>query len=299
MAFYRNQEVQITGKFVGIADDGKVQVKLKGLDHVQFEVDPKYVNAAGAASAVPQTIKEEPRERKKHKRKSKKLKSKPEPETKEEPDPWGDSDDNEEDDKEPEPKPEPEPEKEEEPEPKADASAGGILDASELSLGEERFHKKHKFKTISLENGNSIIRTTEDKMVMCAFGSVECGEAGKIYHWKIQILEGKDVNVGVIFSDQCKKNRKDMWWITEEGYSYWGDDGQIYHSDKYKKYGDTYAAGDTIDCWLNLKKYHISFAKNDNKYGKAFKVNKEKSYRFGVGLSGHPHTSQLLQFDIQ
>ena len=171
-----------------------------------------------------------------------------------------------------------------------------IYDASELSLGDEKFHPKHKYKTIEVDQGGSLIRTTEDKSVMCAFGSIECSEEGKIYQWKVQIIEGNDVNLGVIFSETCKKNKKQMWWLADEGYSYWGDDGQIYHSDKYKKYGAKYGAGDVIDVILNLKKYNVSFAKNGEKYGKAFKVNKEKGYRLGVGVSGGGHVLQLISF---
>ena len=83
-----------------------------------------------------------------------------------------------------------------------------IYDASELSLGDEKFHPKHKYKTIEVDQGGSLIRTTEDKSVMCAFGSIECSEEGKIYQWKVQIIEGNDVNLGVIFSETCKKNKK-------------------------------------------------------------------------------------------
>merc|ERR1712154_140969 len=149
-------------------------------------------------------------------------------------------------------------------------------------------------KTLVVENGGSVLRTTESKSVVCGFGSFECNEVGKVYHWKVQIVEGNDVNLGVILSDHCKKNKKQMWWLADEGWSYWGDDGQIYHSDKYKKYGDTYGEGDEIDIWLNLKKYNISWAKNGEKYGKGFKVNKKQSYRFGVGFSEHPHTVEML-----
>ena len=173
-----------------------------------------------------------------------------------------------------------------------------LLNAWEISIGDEKFHPKHKYKTLSIEEGGSVLKATENKAIMCGFGSIECSEKGKTYHWKIQILEGSDVNLGVIFSEMVKKNTKQMWWLSEEGYSYWSDDGQIYHSDKYKKYGDKYGKGDTIDVWLSLKKYYIAFAKNGEKYGKAFKVNREKGYRLGVGFSGAPHTVQLIKFDI-
>ena len=33
MSYYKNQELQITAKFVGVADDGKIQIKIKGIDN--------------------------------------------------------------------------------------------------------------------------------------------------------------------------------------------------------------------------------------------------------------------------
>ena len=45
MDFYKNQEILITGKFVGITDNGRIQVRIKGINNVQFDVDPKYVSA--------------------------------------------------------------------------------------------------------------------------------------------------------------------------------------------------------------------------------------------------------------
>eukprot|EP01084_Bolivina_argentea_P288927 496012_1 len=302
MSLYKNQEIQIAANFIGIADDGRVQVKIKGVDNVFFNVARKYVFtdseiAAKAkvktSSPIPikesETYEKEMTIEKKEKKKEKK-KKKTELD-KQADDAWGASDDDADDEQQQQ-----DDNKEED---NNNNIKVGLMSIENISIGDEKFHSKHKHKTIEVSVGGSVMSTTESKSVMAAFGSFECSEEGRIYHWKIQILEGNDVNLGVIFSDQCKKNRKQMWWLAEEGYSYWGQDGQIYHSDKYKKYGDTYGAGDIIDVWLNLKKYNISFAKNDEKYGKAFKVKKEQKYRFGVGLSGHPHKLQIIQFDIK
>ena len=307
MNFYKNQEIQVTAKFVGVADDGKIQVKIKGIDSVIFNVDEKYINAGGGSTGLSITSHSTKRSSTKSGKKEKK-KRKSEFEKAAEA-AWGESDEDVADDaKQPTINEEPveyngEEEEEEEEDGGVVGSGGsgaGIkeLDVSEISIGDEKFHPKHKFKTIEISKGGSLIRTTESKSVMCAFGSIECSEEGRIYQWKIQILEGNDVNLGVIFSDTCKKNKKQMWWLADEGYSYWGDDGQIYHSDKYKKYGEKYGAGDIIDVILNLKKYNVSFAKNGDKYGKAFKVNKEKGYRLGVGISGGGHVLQLIKFTI-
>lgn len=295
MSYYKNQELQITAKFVGVADDGKIQIKIKGIDNVVLNVDEKYVATGGGPSGTSSySSHSKKRSSIKIDKKDKKKKKKTELD-KAADEAWGSDDDGDEDIKQETIKEEVE---EEETNEENDIGGGEvrIYDASELSLGDEKFHPKHKYKTIEIGQGGSLIRTTEDKSVMCAFGSIECSEEGKTYQWKIQIIEGNDVNLGVIFSETCKKNKKQMWWLADEGYSYWGDDGQIYHSDKYKKYGAKYGAGDVIDVILNLKKYNVSFAKNGEKYGKAFKVNKEKGYRLGVGVSGGGHVLQLISF---
>lgn len=284
---------------MGVADDGKIQIKIKGIDNVTLNVDEKYVNTGGGGgSSVASSKSSHSKKRSSIKidKKEKKKKKKTELD-KAADEAWGDSD-GDEDAKEPTIKEEVggQQEEEEQEDNIGDTTEVRVYDASELSLGDEKFHPKHKYKTIEIGQGGSLIRTTEDKSVMCAFGSIECSEEGKTYQWKIQIIEGNDVNLGVIFSETCKKNKKQMWWLADEGYSYWGDDGQIYHSDKYKKYGAKYGAGDVIDVILNLKKYNVSFAKNGEKYGKAFKVNKEKGYRLGVGVSGGGHVLQLISF---
>eukprot|EP00486_Rosalina_sp_Unknown_P002350 CAMPEP_0201576262 /NCGR_PEP_ID=MMETSP0190_2-20130828/21989_1 /ASSEMBLY_ACC=CAM_ASM_000263 /TAXON_ID=37353 /ORGANISM="Rosalina sp." /LENGTH=223 /DNA_ID=CAMNT_0048006949 /DNA_START=239 /DNA_END=907 /DNA_ORIENTATION=- len=220
--FYKNQELQITAKFVGVADDGKIQVKIKGIDNVILNIDEQYVNAGGGGGST--SYASTPSHSKKRSsvkvaKKEKKKKEKTEMDKAADA-AWGSSDDGaggiddatlpavvEE----------------------AAADDGGgvgggevrIYDASELSLGDEKFHPKHKYKTIEVDQGGSLIRTTENKSVMCAFGSIECAEEGKTYQWKVQIIEGNDVNLGVIFSDTCKKNKKQMWWLADEGYSYW------------------------------------------------------------------------------
>lgn len=305
--FYKNQEVYVTAKFLGVADDGKIQLKLRGIDSVMLEVDEQYVSASAGGSsngvAPRQSITETVESHKRKKRNSsikKKDKRKKSDMDLAADEAWGDSDgEAEEKQKSKAPKQativeaddEVDADIEEEPVPKKKKTAVA-------SSGEERFHAKQHFKSMVVEENGNVLRTTESKSVMCGFGTTECDQVVSTYHWKIEVVEGNDVNLGVIFNDACKKNKKEMWWLADEGYSYWGDDGQIYHSDKYKKYGEKYGAGDVIDIWLNLKKFNISFAKNDERYGKAFKVDKEQTYRLAVGVSGHPHTLKLIAFDV-
>eukprot|EP01084_Bolivina_argentea_P308125 532700_1 len=149
-----------------------------------------------------------------------------------------------------------------------------LLDIGAISIAPEKFDSKKTNETIEVSCGGSVLKTTEEgvgdydvPMDMGAFGSNVCKTKEQIYHWKVQIVEGNDIHLGVIFSNKCKKTSyKSDCWSTEEGYSYCSN-GKVYHSRKYKKYGKKYGAGDVIDVWLNLKKYNISFAKNDEKYG--------------------------------
>eukprot|EP01084_Bolivina_argentea_P308124 532696_1 len=149
-----------------------------------------------------------------------------------------------------------------------------VLKIGAISIAPERFNTKKKNKTIQIwcGGGKSVLETSvlfprDVVSDMGAFGNNVCKTKEQIYHWKVQIVEGNDIHLGVIFSNKCKqKSYESDWWSTEEGYSYCSN-GKVYHSRKYKKYGKKYGAGDVIDVWLNLKKYNISFAKNDEKYG--------------------------------
>merc|ERR1712129_663898 len=51
--FYKNQEIQITAKFIGVADDGKIQVKIKGIDDITLNIDRQYINASGSNKLSP------------------------------------------------------------------------------------------------------------------------------------------------------------------------------------------------------------------------------------------------------
>jgi len=299
MNFYKNQEILVTAKFVGIADDGKLQVKIRGIDNVTFDIDKQFVSLPGAS---PSTTTTEASPKKAHKSSKRKKKEAELDEAAAEA--WGADDedleaaaDADEDLKQPEQtQTEPEPTYDADADKSDDADAEDADDGDDSPLGAERFHAKHKFKTATVEENGAVLRASDTKSVMCGFGSVECGEEGRQYHWKVKVLEGSnDVNVGVIWSETAKKNKKQMWWLDEMGYAYWGDDGQVYHGAKYKEYGATYGEGDVIDVWLNLKKWNVAFAKNGEKYGKAFKVEKKKSYRLGVGFNG-PHAVRLLEF---
>ena len=51
-----------------------------------------------------------------------------------------------------------------------------------------------------------------------------------------------------------------------------------------KQYGDRYAAGDTIDVWLDLQKLELSFGRNGEDYGKAWDV-QETDYHLAISIN--------------
>ena len=46
-----------------------------------------------------------------------------------------------------------------------------------------------------VEQDGLVLRTTENKPVMCGFGTYECSDEGFIYHWKLKVLEGGTVQI--------------------------------------------------------------------------------------------------------
>ena len=138
MNFYKNQEILITGKFIGIADNGKIQVKIKGINDVQFDIDANYISAAGRSPRSPIES-------------NTKSITQPEP-VEAQPDP----------EPEYEVVPEPEPEPEAEPEPQDDFKVAADeqpqqmtndgMDDAVMAAPEnpnEKFHPKHKFKSMA------------------------------------------------------------------------------------------------------------------------------------------------------
>ena len=53
MNVHKNKEILITGRFIGVADNGKIQVKIKGINNVQFNIDANYISAAGKSPRSP------------------------------------------------------------------------------------------------------------------------------------------------------------------------------------------------------------------------------------------------------
>ena len=116
-----------------------------------------------------------------------------------------------------------------------------------------------------------------------AFGLLEA-IPGCIYHWQIKLLElsGQSVNIGIVEADKIQYQNAAYFWGYEYGYSYY-QDGQTWHNNKRKSYGDSFSKDDIIHIWLDLKdNYDLSFDKNGKKYGKAWDVNQDTTYKLAV-----------------
>ena len=129
-----------------------------------------------------------------------------------------------------------------------------------------------------------------------AFGLIEA-VPGCIYHWKIKLIEvgGHSVNIGIVEADKMETQDAAYFWGYEYGYSYYKD-GQTWHNNKGKYYGDPIGKDDIIHIWLDLKdKYDLSFDKNGKKYGKAWDVNHDTTYKLAVRVRG---SVQIFSFEI-
>ena len=71
------------------------------------------------------------------------------------------------------------------------------------------------------------------------------------------------------------------WWNQDHGYSYWSEDGSIFHNDEDRDYGEQLDQDDIVDIWLDLKdgKRELSYARNNQHFGKAFDVKEATEYK--------------------
>jgi Ran-binding protein 9/10 len=58
-------------------------------------------------------------------------------------------------------------------------------------------------------------------------------------------------------------------WLSTS-YGYHGDDGNIYHAGNGKSYGPTFATGDVIGCYINLREQLIFYTRNGQLLDVAF-----------------------------
>ena len=132
-----------------------------------------------------------------------------------------------------------------------------------------------------------------------AFGSI-IAKPGNKYHWKVHVVSGcSSINIGVIEADEAHKNVDKYWWNQGYGYSYFQVgllfNGYLDENDD-PSYGGYISDDDIIDVWLDLKDhYQLSFAKNDENYGKAFDMKQNMDYRFSVGFATNTIEMHLVQ----
>lgn len=166
-----------------------------------------------------------------------------------------------------------------------------------IEFGEafECFEKSLMSQNMNVNDDGTILTQTSSLFkykTVNAFG-VFTAVPGHRYHWKVQLIQveneqGKETrtNIGVIEADKYKENLDKLWCCRGNGYSYYSDDGDIYHEQYVgDKYGDKYSSGDIIDIRLDLKdNYSISWGKNGNDYGKGFNVMEEMEYKLAIGI---------------
>ena len=127
-----------------------------------------------------------------------------------------------------------------------------------------------------------------DIEVVSGFGKIDA-ISGHKYHWKLQLLEESKIKVGIVEADKLKQypgffNENHHWWLRSWGYAYYYK-SYILHDTMKKKYGEQLERGDVIEMWLDLEKnYDLSYVVNDTEYGKAFDVDKDKTYRLAIGF---------------
>ena len=129
-----------------------------------------------------------------------------------------------------------------------------------------------------------------------AYGLIEA-TPGHIYHWMLKLVADIcALNVGIIEADKCETKKALYFWGEEFGYSYYAD-GEVWHSNKGVKYGDKLENGDVIHIWLDLKdKYELSFGQNEKKYGKAWDVTQDKTYK--LAIAAKDGRIEILSFQI-
>ena len=187
-----------------------------------------------------------------------------------------------------------------------------IQDISNITLkfGEkyEMFDSSLSHKSIEIQNdGQLLFLSASLCKKISGFGTVTA-KSGYRYHWKLKLFGDnvQYINIGIIEADKCSANTSNSWWITEYGYSYWSGDGEIYHDwsqqgifRNHKHYGKSYGKDDIIDIWLDLKdENQLSFAKNDETFGKAADLKQSVDFRLAVAIWFANCKIQILSFEM-
>ena len=166
----------------------------------------------------------------------------------------------------------------------------------------EKFDSQLSNRKLTIENDGFIMRSTRSGYNwFTAIGTV-IATPGCIYTWRIKLLKGENIVVGVIANEHVKTH-KSFWWLDFvddecEGYA-------LYTRSKFHPggivYGQNYNEGDTINMCLDLKNNELTYGRNKIDYGVApieSFVNKE--YRLAIAVIGTqaPNAVEIISLNI-
>ncbi len=158
----------------------------------------------------------------------------------------------------------------------------------------ELFDKDLIMKELKVDDEYKIMSTDNINVGGSAFGT-NIAMKGRKYHWKVKVERDNEkcyeaINIGIIEENKAKEHLAGdkAWWRQNYGYSYYNR-GTIWNAECRRhgnNYGGLILAGDIIDIWLDLKDDNsLSYARNGEYYGVAFKIPNDKKYRFAGSVS--------------
>eukprot|EP01084_Bolivina_argentea_P004221 8030_1 len=106
-------------------------------------------------------------------------------------------------------------------------------------------------------------------------------EPGGKYVWKLKLIYGVNVGIGVINSAKCHKHHT-WWWIWRNQGCVWFIKTKLFQPND-SLYGVECSSGDIVDMELNLVECTLSYKVNDRKIGIATdKIAKNEGYRLAI-----------------
>ena len=151
-------------------------------------------------------------------------------------------------------------------------------------------------------NKNSVSAKNDIKDGNSAIGKLTVSQNMKV-EWEIKIDQGSRVTVGIINMDRksqtaMRKLLNSFFTNDLYGYGYFGNDGGIARNGRFKKYGESYKRGDTVSVVLDLFNKTLSFNKNGEDQGVAFKNIPVGEYRVAIAIPRNRHKITLTKVQI-
>ena len=164
---------------------------------------------------------------------------------------------------------------------------------------EELCHRK-----IKIENNGTLVYKVDDSRIQCNVFGFLTANPGRIYHWKLKVIERDDsnLNIGVIKADKCKDSLEVSWWNNSSGYSFYAYNGKIYNGyNGVQMCGSAYYANDIVEIWLDLKdgKKELWFGTNGKRHETKAIVKDSTDYKLAIGMCRAVKKVELLSFDIK